>query len=95
MAHGPRRRRNAAPSSSATLEEKQKLAIAKLELVRDLKDRLSQIPLFCWKVLVNCRRRRRHVCCPVMPSSLKRDKRKKRKKNNKKKNKGRAETTTG
>ena len=29
------------------------------------------IPLYCWKVLINCKRFRNHVCCPVMPDFMK------------------------
>ena len=41
-----------------------KLAVQKLREFLD-------IPLYCWKVLINCRRFRSHVCCPVMPDFMK------------------------
>ena len=39
----------------------------KAKTIKDIKEFLH-IPLFCWKMIVNCRIFPRHVCCPVMPS---------------------------
>lgn len=41
------------------------------------------IPLYCWKVLINCHRFRNHVCCPVMPDYMRPKKKKKRSKKKK------------
>ena len=36
---------------------------------------ILKIPLFCWKMIVNCRMFPRHICCPVMPASSRRRRR--------------------
>ena len=42
-----------------------------VENIKKLKEKLLlHVPLFCWKVLINCRRFSDHVCCPVMPGFL-------------------------
>ena len=56
MSHGPRKKR------SATKKDIEKLI--------DFKKKLMNIPLYCWKVLINCKRYRAHVCCPIMPDFL-------------------------
>ncbi len=61
MSHGPRRRRRrSTPQQLLTKSER-------LKRLKLLKAQLARMPLYCWKVLVDCRRYRGHVCCPVMP----------------------------
>ena len=63
------------PGGSSRVEVRERKASAAasgnkevvIEGIKNLKDKLLHIPLFCWKVLVNCRRYKDHVCCPVMP----------------------------
>ena len=58
LAHGPRRRR----------DEKEARKPGKLSAIKDF----LHIPLFCWKMIVNCKLFPRHICCPVMPKRTKR-----------------------
>lgn len=61
ISHGPRRRRK-------------RTATTTTDVIEHFGDKLHDfldIPLFCWKVLINCRRFRTHVCCPVMPDYMK------------------------
>lgn len=51
------------------------------KLIKKTFQQLLEMPLFCWKFMVNCRIFPRHICCPIMPS-------KKKKKNKTKKTKG-------
>ena len=55
LSHGPRRRRNAEKRVSKGVQR--------------LKEFLNT-PLYCWKILINCKRNRSHECCPVMPNFL-------------------------
>ncbi len=49
----------------------QEALLKNIEKLKDMKKALLEVPLFCWKLLVDCRRKRNHVCCPVMPDFLK------------------------
>lgn len=55
LSHGPRRRRSNVRSVQEGLKHIKKYL---------------HVPLFCWKVLINCHRFQGHVCCPVMPDFL-------------------------
>ena len=35
---------------------------------------MIDMPLFCWKIFVNCQIYKNHVCCPIMPEKKKKKK---------------------
>ena len=35
---------------------------------------MIDMPLFCWKIFVNCQIYKNHVCCPLMPKKKKKKK---------------------
>ncbi len=65
LSTGPRRRRS---------EESRTLPDIVTKTVKEFLD----LPLFCWKFVVNCRIFPKHICCPVMPDEMKKKKRKRK-----------------